>query len=127
MTSLMMVVPVPWMVNVWPALFGKVMVEGLAAEPSVSVPSFAAKLFVRKRPLASMLIGPLSVRLLVSPVSLATVRPKTIDIGLAIVRLPPIGMRMLLTVLLGVSVPRPNGELLLNLTVDKPFKNVAPV
>ena len=106
----MTVVPVPVMVNVWLAVVGKVMVDGLAAEPSVRVPPFAAKLFVRNRPLASMLIGPLSVRLLVSPVSLAMVSPpKAIDTGFAIVRLPPIGSRMLLVELLAVSVPSPNG------------------
>src|SRR3954465_10751256 len=95
-TSLMTVVPVPAMVNVWPAVLGKVMVDGLRAEPSVSVPPLVAKLFVRNRPLVSMLIGPASVRLLVSPVSLAIVIPPTAnETGFATVRLPPIGSRML--------------------------------
>src|SRR5262245_54489931 len=99
------------MVNVWPPLVGNVMVDGLAAAPRISVPPAAAKLFVMKRPLAAMLIGPLSVRLLVSPVSFATVSPPLAnDTGFAIVRLPPIGSTILLVVeLLSVSVPSPNG------------------
>src|SRR4051812_27399269 len=100
MTSLITVVPGPATVNVWLAILGNVIVDGLAAEPRVSVPPPAAKLFVTNRPLLGIDIGPLSVKLLVSPVSLATVSPKTIDTGFAIVRFPPIGSRILLVPLL---------------------------
>src|SRR5581483_10374292 len=85
--SLMTSAPVPAMVSVWLAAVARVKVDGLAADPRVSVAP-AAILAVIVRPVAVMEIGPVSVRLLVSPAVLLAVNPKFMVIGLATTRLP---------------------------------------
>src|SRR4051812_44564588 len=88
--SLMTVFPPPWNVSVRLAAEAKVKVDGLAAEPSVRVPPVDGMVFWRSR-LAVLLkvIGPVNVKLVVSPATSSIVKPKSIRRGLAIVRVPP--------------------------------------
>ena len=76
----------------------------VAGEPSVKVPPM---LFVIDRPVPPCVIGPLSIRPLVSLAAFATVKPNDIKIGFATSRFPPTGSNTLFEELLRVSKPVP--------------------
>ena len=75
--------------------------------PSVKVPP--TMLLVTIRPSVDIVIGPLKVNPLLSPVALFTVMPYTMVKGFATTRSPPIGTSTLLELLIAVTVPTPNG------------------
>src|SRR5581483_3244466 len=97
--------------SVPPVAVGRVRVDGAAGAPRIIVPPGTVPVpnpFEMNR-LATIVIGPVNVRLNVSPGLLSMANPVFIRIALEIARLPPTGRRCWLDPLLTLIWPVPNG------------------
>src|SRR3954471_16279990 len=111
--SLIMVDPPPATCVLIESVAPSEMVDGVAAEPSVS-DTPVGRLLVMNRPVPPKVIGPVRNRLWYpvgsSPaVAFAVIKPKFIVMGFAIVRSAPIGLKVGGGELSMETVPVPNG------------------